>query len=397
MHVRKITARLIYTLTGPPLENGWILLDGKGVVLSAGASPEGRPADGPSEYYDGIVVPGFVNCHCHLELSHLRGRIAPNRGMGHFLGEIYRKRSGDPEAMVQAACEADRMMELEGTVAAGDISNTALTLGIKQTSRIRYFTFIETFGFSPGYAGKAITTALALKERFDEAGLPSSVVPHSPYSVSRELFARIGALESGQRPILSMHNQESPDEDRFFRNGDGPIANHIRYNLGLETQHWSGTGQSSLAAVLPLLPRGNPLLLVHNTHTAPGDLGLLKSCWNDSFYLVLCPNSNRFIGGKLPPVELFRREGLTLCLGTDSLASNRELSLFSEVKTLHRHFPGIPQEELFRWACLNGAAALGMDDRLGSLSPGKTPGLVCISPIDTDNQFTTDSRALRIA
>ncbi len=396
--MRKIAARQIFTFAGPPLVNGVITLDEDGWVRSV-EGEEANSKEGPvAEFYDGIVVPGFVNCHCHLELSHLLGQLPEKQGIGNFLDGINRKREAAAEVVIQAARNADRSMVQQGIAGVGDISNTEITTEIKQSSKIRYFTFIETFGFSPARAEKAIRLAQTIKERYDRAGLSSSIVPHAPYSVSDALWEKIRNLNLSDASVLSVHNQESLAEEQFFRTGGGPLGEHIRDNLGLDTSLWAPSQTGSLAAVLPKLPEGRPLLLVHNTFTSSDDLRLLKNWRKENLFLVLCPNSNLFIEDQLPPVDLFREEGMTLCLGTDSLASNHSLSLFSEVVTIHRYFPHIPLEELFRWACLNGALALGMTDRLGTISPGKNPGLVLISYVDFCHMtLTARSTALKIA
>ncbi len=290
-------------------------------------------------------------------------------------------------------------MAEEGTVACGDISNTSLTAGIKKESKISWFTFVEAFGFHPSRAVRALELARAVRQEFAEKSLPASIVPHSPYSVSDELFREIAGLDCSESSILTMHNQESPAENLFFRTGEGPLLDHLRNNLGLDTSHWKPTGKNSLESVLSKIPAAKPLLLVHNTFMGKSDVRVLKlSRPSTDTWLVLCPRSNLFIEGQLPPVDLFREEGMKLCIGTDSLASNQSLSVLQELILLQHHFPGIPLEELLSWACVNGAEALGMGDRYGTLEVGKKPGLVLITGCDPENPtLTSRSRAKRLA
>ena len=330
---------------------------------------------------EGILVPGFVNAHVHLELSHLKGAIAEGTGIGGFIGAINRLRSVPEEEIVKAAREAAEEMYRQGISAAADISNTALTADIKRQSPLEWITLVETFGFHPSRAERALGQALAVWQAFKSAGVRASVVPHAPYSVSDLLFSGVAGLGWEYSNLLSIHNQESEEEDLFFRNGSGAIREHLTSHLGLDVSHWQPTGRSSLESTLPKLAADKPLLLVHNTFTTAADLECIRTLRpGNNTWLVLCPNSNLYIGGSLPPVPLFRQEQVSLCLGTDSLASNHALSVFSEMVTLHRHFPEIPNEELLAMACLNGAHALGLSDRLGSLEPGKQPGLLLITP-----------------
>jgi aminodeoxyfutalosine deaminase len=383
--VRRISASWIYTLSGTPLKNGTIEVDESGYIT---ALYESSPTSdsGSADYFDGVIVPGFVNSHCHLELSHLKDRIPVNQGIGRFVGEINKLRVAEKQEIIHAATDADTKMFRAGIVAAGDISNTAVTIDVKKRSQIEWLTFVETFGFHPSRANLSIETAISVYSQFEAANLPVSIVPHSPYSVSNELFAKIAELKGRECRIITMHNQESREENRFFLRGDGPILDHITRNLGLDASNWVPSGKSSLETVLPRLPESLPLLLVHNTFSTLSDIRFLKEFRGDRpVWLVLCPNSNLFIENQLPPVQLFRSEKMQICLGTDSLASNTELSVFSEIKTLRHYFPDIPMEELFTWACLNGAAALGMDDRYGSLEVGKKPGILLITPADLKN------------
>jgi aminodeoxyfutalosine deaminase len=397
--MRRISASWIYTLAGPPLKNGIIELDESGYITHISGSLNKPDKHENCELYEGILVPGFVNVHCHLELSHLKGRIRNNKGIGYFIGEINRQREAEDQTIRQAAKDAETEMYREGVVAVGDISNTAVTLEIKKQSDISWVSFVETFGFNPVRAKRAIKMALSISSLFQSNGLRSSVVPHSPYSVSNELFREIAKLDKKECSILSIHNQESEAENQFFLNGDGPILEHLNQNLGLDTSLWQPSGKNSLETILPKLNTTLPLLLVHNTFTTFKDLTFMKGFGRGGkTWLVLCPNSNLYIEGKLPPVRLFRSENMQICIGTDSLASNSELSVLAELKILQIHFPEIPSEELFTWACLNGARALGMEDLLGSLEIGKKPGIVLIRSFPPENHsLMSESRAERLA
>jgi aminodeoxyfutalosine deaminase len=395
--VRKFSASWIFTLSGSPLKNGIIEVDESGYITALYDSSSSS-GSGNIDYFEGIIVPGFVNAHCHLELSHLKDRIPINQGIGKFIGEINKLRVVEKQEIIHAATDADTKMFRAGIVAAGDISNTAVTIDVKKRSQIEWLTFVETFGFHPSRANLSIETAISIHSQFEAANLPVSIVPHSPYSVSNELFMKIDELKGRECRIITIHNQESREENQFFLCGNGPILDHITRNLGLDASHWVPSGKSSLESVLPKLPNSLPLLLVHNTFSTLSDIRFLKEFrGNRPTWLVLCPNSNLFIENQLPPVQLFRSEKMQICLGTDSLASNTDLSVFSEIKTLHHHFPDIPMEEFFTWACLNGARALGMDNRYGSLEVGKKPGILLINQEDLKNGvFTPESEVRRL-
>jgi len=395
--VKSFTASLVYTLTGPPIQNGTVTVDEEGFIT--GISESSANLKKKPEFFKGVIAPGFMNCHCHLELSHLKGSISGGTGIGGFIRSIFRQRIAPEEEIIKSALEADREMYLGGITALGDISNTAATIGLKKKSEIAYLTFVEALGFHPSRAGKAIEMALSVRSQFGADGLQASIVPHSPYSISDELFQKIARLDWNESSIISIHNQESDAENLFFQTGEGPIMEHLRQNLGIDTSFWRPPGKNSPETFLPKLPLEKPLLLVHNTFTGPGDLEFIRHHrQQENTWMVLCPNSNLYIENRLPPVQLFRSEKMQICVGTDSLASNPNLSILAELKTLHHYFPDISLQELLTWACRNGALAIGMGDRFGTLEPGKKPGIILITSIDGKNlSLTPQSTVKRLA
>jgi aminodeoxyfutalosine deaminase len=349
------------------------------------------------EQYSGILVPGFINAHCHLELSHLKGKISEKKGLGGFLGEINRIRNNEEFFDDGAMKKADQQMQHSGTVAVGDVSNSVASLEVKLNSRLYYHTFSEAFGFHPSRAEKAFRIARYSEDIFVESGLTASLTPHSAYSVSESLFHMIKEKAATDNSILSIHNQESPAEEMFFKSCSGPIFHHLQNTLGLDVSHCKPRQENVLNRVLPFLPEGNNLLLVHNTFTSPDDIKIIKVKREmENTYFVLCPNSNVYIEDQLPPVLLFKQENLNICIGTDSLASNHHLSVLHEMITLQQNFPEITLQELVTWACLNGARALGTDNRFGSFERGKNPGINLITGADLQHLKLTSASRVRV-
>ncbi len=396
--MKKIAATYIFPGNRPPLKNGILLCEDDGTVVDLIDTGGHLREQAGLEYYSGILVPGFVNVHCHLELSHLKGKIPEKPGLGGFLGTINKLRNLEIENQEEAAEKADFQMWNSGVVAVGDVSNSYSSLEIKRTSKIYYHTFVEAFGFHPSRAEKAFAFAEFVESMFREFDLPASVAPHSPYSVSKELFLKIRKRALAENTILSVHNQESHDELAFFKDGSGGISRHIHEILGIDISHWQPTGKSSLEFTLSFIPKENPLLLVHNTFTSPEDIQLLKQLRHlENTFLVLCPNANLYIENQLPPVLLFQKEKMNICLGTDSLASNHTLSILQEMITLQKFFPEITLQELVEWGCWKGAQALGLTDLFGSLEPGKKPGVNLITGVVLQElKLTENSKAKRL-
>lgn len=394
--MRKISATYIFPGNRPPLKNGILICEEDGTILDLIDTGGQLREQAALEYYSGILVPGFVNAHCHLELSHLKGKIPEKTGLSGFLGFINKLRNLEEEDAEEAMRKADFLMMHAGVVAVGDVSNSCASLEIKRNSKIKYHTFVEAFGFHPSRAEKAFSFAEFVQSMFREFDLPASVTPHSPYSVSKLLFQKIGQKARAENTILSVHNQESRDEILFFKDGSGGIASHIGENLGIDSSDWKPTGKSSLEFTLSFIPKENPLLLVHNTFTSPEDIHLLKRKRNtENTFLVLCPNANLYIENKLPPVSLFQEEKMNICLGTDSLASNHSLSILQEMITLQHNFSEISLQELVEWGSLNSARALGLTDFLGSFDVGKKPGINLVTGVDMKKMRLTEASKVR--
>lgn len=395
--MRKLSAPYIFPGEGPPLKYGILICEDNGTIIEI-IDTGGKLRELPSlEYYNGIIVPGFINAHCHLELSNLKGKIREKKGLADFLGEINRLRYESGNKTEKEIEKADRELFVEGIVATGDVSNTLSSLEIKKRSDLYYHTFVEAFGFHPSRAKKAFSSAGHIQSLFHANGLSASVVPHSPYSVSTSLFKKIKRKAHTEKSLLSIHNQESMCEEEFYKTGTGPLARHIKYNLGIDISHWNPPGKSSISSVLPFLPRKNQLLLIHNTYTSAKDISeIVKVRDKGNTFFVLCPNANLYIENQLPPVQLFRKENLSICIGTDSLASNKQLSILSEMITLQQNFD-IPLETLVFWACINGSRALQTDNLFGSFEKGKKPGINLITGTDLHNlRLKSDSKVKRL-
>ena len=396
--MRKIAASYIYPGNGNPIKNGILTCESDSTVVEISSGCDKFTEQSGVEFYSGILVPGFVNTHCHLELSHLKGKIEEKTGIGNFIGKINLLRNyeiANPEKFINAA---DKKMWAAGIAAVGDISNSTLTIETKKNSKIFYHTFVESFGFHPSRAERAFDYAQFVQIRFKAGGLSSCIVPHSPYSVSQRLFEKIKQTALIESSILTIHNQESESESEFYKDGSGAIANHLTNNLGIDISHWEPTGKSSLNSILTYLPVENQLLLVHNTFTTKEDLEEMKKMRSlENTFFVLCPNSNLYIENQLPPVSLFREQNLNICIGTDSLASNHELSVLSELVTLQLNFPDLQIDDLLNWACLNGAKALQINDKFGSFEIGKKPGVNLITGIDFKSmRLTSHSKIKRL-
>ncbi|MEM1320946.1 MAG: amidohydrolase family protein [Bacteroidota bacterium] len=390
--MRKISADLILPVDRDPIKEGVLIVDESGQILSI----DNREAhDRPSlEIYTGAIVPGFVNTHCHLELSHMKGKVDTGTGLIPFIKNVVQFRDF-PEEVIQAAIiAADKEMYEEGVVAVGDISNKIDTAACKRKSAIRYYTFVEMFDFlqDAGASTEFTKYKAVYDEQADGNGNRKSGVPHAPYSVSETLFGMLNSMNT-EPCTVSIHNQETLEEHRLFMDKTGGFLDFYG-GFGITLDAFEATGQPSIHYALKHMDPAQRSLFVHNTTTTAADIRAAQD-WSDQVYWATCPNANLYIENRLPDYQAFLDTEARLTIGTDSLTSNWQLSVLEEMKTIARYQSFLSFETLLRWATLNGAQALGFDDELGSITVGKRPGLVLLN-LEAGMQLSAATRAKRI-
>lgn len=372
--MRKVKADFIYTLAGPPVKNGILLLDKKGIVEKVVAENEIDYTSSleNAEIYSGIICPGFVNTHCHLELSYLSKKIDEKTGLSGFVSQLQKTRNQFKEIEIQEAIvKAEASMISNGIVAVGDICNGTLTLEQKLKGKLYYHSFVELFAFDEQKANEVFERGKKIYETFNSVGLSASITPHAPYSTSEKLMHLIATHCGSENKILSIHNQESEEENKLFQNKSGKMAEML-LSFGFDLSQWKQSKTNSLPHYLPFLQTVMPLLLVHNTYSTANDIAAVNRA---QLYWCICANANLYIENALPNIPELVRQNACLTLGTDSLASNHQLSIWDEIKTIRTHFPQFALEELLKWACLNGARYMGIEKFFGTLEAGKKPGI----------------------
>ena len=329
------------------------------------------------EKFNGILSPGFINCHCHLELSHLKGHIPEKQGLINFLFSVVNERYHQEELILEAIRSAEAEMLRSGIVAVGDICNTANTISQKSANNLNYYNFIELVGWSPARAvpGYEAASMLALSFLAKSGNNDHwSFSPHAPYSVSSELWGLMSPHFHGK--TITIHNQEAAAENEYFMNGSGDLT-RLYSMLKLDTSHFTAPGRNSLPYYLPRLKPAAGILLVHNTFTNETDMAEAIS-FHEKLFFCFCPSANIYIEDRLPDIPLFINHQAKIVLGTDSLASCRQLSILEEMKTIKKFFPDITTAKMLLWATSNGARILSFEEMLGDFSKGKKPGVVLI-------------------
>ena len=379
--MKKISSDYLFPINQAPIFRGILILDDQNTVLDI-INPEVVDYTVQDvKIYKGFICPGFVNTHCHLELSYLKNQILENTGLHNFIIEVQRLKMKNDENIQETIALADIEMTKNGIVAVGDVSNNMDSFEIKKNSKIYYHTFIEVFGSNPNDAEAVFNHAIKLANKYFNDHI--SIVPHSPYAVSKELFSKIKAYAIENNSILCMHHQENEDENDFFKNRDGNIFKRLQL-LGVDYKSFNSTGFNSLASVSEFLPNNNPILMVHNTVSESEDIAFAENYFKNLWW-CFCPSSNLFIENKLPNFQLFKQNENNITLGTDSLASNKSLSILEEIKKIQLKMPEMELNTLLKWGTYNGANYLKLENTLGSFEKGKKPGVNLIEKIDLMN------------
>lgn len=373
--MKKISAGRIHTISGDILHEHVIVLDDNGKILSIDLLEDHDSSS--VQHLKGDLIPGFVNAHCHLELSHMKGLVHTGTTLLPFLQAVVKYRDFPEEVIQEAIRQNDAYMYKQGIMAVGDISNKIDSFETKRNSPIRYYTFVEYFDLMQKSWTK--NTWQQYQEVYSVA--PNSKkdrrsnVPHAPYSMTPELFSMLQNSNS-EESTISIHNQETPEENQFLIDGSGAFRQFFQ-DFGFTLDDFKPIGKRSIHYALQFMRPDLKTIFVHNTTCNPDDLKAALA-WNPRIYWATCPNANLYIENKLPNYQTFLDAEVKMCIGTDSLTSNWQLSVFEEIRTIQKYQSYVPIASLLQWATLNGAEALGFDSTLGSIEVGKSPGLVLL-------------------
>lgn len=391
--MRKLKATWVAPISQKPISNGMVVLNDYNEIVYVGPETTDYPAI-PCETFEGLLCPGFINTHCHLELSHMKDVAPTGTGLLPFIKTVVSQREVEPDLVLEKIAAADQEMLEAGIVAVGDICNKADTAATKSKSNIRYYSFIEMFDFhqSPQALKTYNGYIKAYEQQFSDSFNPKICVPHAPYSVSPALFELINQ-HNGAVGTVSIHNQETPHEIALFKNGSGDFPEFFG-QFGIDYSQFPFTGQSPIDYAIAHMDPRHRTLWVHNTLTTASDIQKATH-WNPKSFWTTCPNANLYIENRLPHYQTFLDEKATMTIGTDSLTSNWQLSILEEIKTILKYQSTLPFLEVLSWGTLNGAKALGFDNQLGSLEKGKSPGINLLS-LTTPDRLDAFARVQKI-
>ncbi len=382
-------AAWIVPVEGEPIRDGWISVDrGRIVALGRRAANDGTPG---VELGDVAVMPGLVNAHTHLELSYLRDQIAPAPYFTSWVREILQARRErmtrplrDPVVLSAVDAAIDESVRC-GTAVVGEITNSLITFERIAQSPLAGVVFWELLGFNmkdPETDGPLRDFDPIVEHAVADLGalqasdrVRPSLAAHAPYSVAPLFFRAIKKAVS-RMPFVpcSVHLAEGAEEVELLMTGGGPWT-AIMKDIGAWNPEWTAPGVGPVKYLDDMGFLDNRLLAVHGVQMSADDLDLLRA---RGVTLVTCPRSNGHTGAGLPPIADFYQSGVRVAIGTDSLASAPDLSVFAEVATLHALAPSVPAASLLESATVQGARALGFDADYGTIEPGKLARLLAV-------------------
>jgi cytosine/adenosine deaminase-related metal-dependent hydrolase len=387
--MRAVHADAIVTGDADVVRDGAVVVGAGAEVIDFGPAGDVIPrhAGLPLERVRGVVLPGLVNAHVHIELSALRGQVPGGAGFVPWVEHLIGLRAeGAPEDDANAIDRAVLELVEFGTAAVGEVTNSLAAVHALARHGLSGCVFHEVFGVElAGLQKRVSDLPRSLAEvvgTWPSAALTYSPSPHTLYTTHREVVREL-VVAAGSRGLrVSLHLAEHAAERRFLERGEGPIVKWYGDRLKLPVSALEHPGDSPIAFADRLGALAPHVLAVHLTDARPEEFALVaaRGC-----SVVFCPRSNLYIESRLPPLLLARAAGVWPALGTDSLASNASLDVLAEARALADRFPTVPTRDLLRMATWEGARALGRTD-LGRIAKGARPGLLAI---ESDLQGST--------
>jgi len=366
-----VRARTVATMAGDPIDNGAVFVQGNKIVAVGRFDDIRRHHHGDLlDLGEHVLLPGLINAHCHLDYTILRGKIGPHQSFADWIRAINAEKAKLTEqdyvdSINAGFVEARRF----GTTTIANLTAfPKLIAAIREPARTWWFGELIDVR-SPEQAAEIVDEAVEDLCSARRWGLG----PHAPFSASLRLYARCEEIARQRDALLTTHLAESRDEMLMFRDGTGPTFDFLK-SIGRPTDDCGR--ETPVARFLQTRMIDDRWIIAHLNELDPGDYDLLQTA--PKFHIAHCPRSHRFFQHAPFALERLRALGFNVCLGTDSLASNSDLSLFAEMRELLRAHPSLSPKETLEMVTTNGAAALHQLDRLGRLIPGAYADMIAV-------------------
>jgi cytosine/adenosine deaminase-related metal-dependent hydrolase len=372
-------ARFILPMDGPPIPWGALRMAGGRIAeLGTRETLRAGPGEEVREFPDGVIMPGFVNAHCHLELGMARGMLPRGEAFPMWVSRLRKALEGSQAEQYRQAARLGALECLKnGITTVVDVGNSGEAARALAELPIRSFPYLELIGLDPALAADRLAEGGRWLSGLPEPGgrFRPGVACHAPYSCSPELLRFVAGADGLREGPFTLHLAESAEEDAMFREGRGALLDLCRRFF--PALDWP-RGRDREGAVRYLsrvggLPAGS--LLAHCNLADAGEARILAATGSS---VVHCPRSRAFFGHPGFPYAALREAGVNICLGTDSLASNETLNMFDEMSEFRKAHPEVPARDILAMATRNGAAALALGGELGIIRPGALADFIAI-------------------
>jgi cytosine/adenosine deaminase-related metal-dependent hydrolase len=378
MNLISYQARWVLPISSPPISGGVVTISGERII-----DISNQPSGNVIDLGDVVLMPGLVNAHTHLEFSDC-DRPLGKAGMPlpdwirQVIGSRHRGDRDSTTAMQRGMEES----LIAGVTTIGEISTTSATAyaGFAGSSLIA---FQEVIGFS---LARCESVQADLEQRLELANefMDLGISPHAPYTVHPELLENLVKIACEQQLPVAMHLAESREELELLAKGTGPFQ-----ELLADRSMWdkaaipAGSKPLDYLNVLAEAPR---TLVIHGNYLSDDEIEFLAE-HRDRMSVVHCPRTHAYFGHERNPLEKMLKAGVRVALGTDSRASNPDLSLLGEMRYLAKTFPNLPAGRITHMATTAGAEALGLGEEIGLLTPGRLADMVAIPSSDAANPW----------
>jgi aminodeoxyfutalosine deaminase len=374
-------ARYVFLIDRPPLRDGVVVIDHDRIVaVGAGSSAAAREFGAVARDLGNVaILPGLINAHTHLEFSDLRQPLGtPGMAFADWIRLVVRnrrERATDEDSIARGIAESSAY----GVTALGEIASKPWQRGTAWPLEITEF--CEVIAFRSGPEDARYAAAVNAVSSGGDAGLQWSdafrpgLSPHTPYSVRPDVIRKLVELSAARRIPLAHHLAETREELTLLREGAGPLVDLM-----------NDFGQWDAAAIpagsrpmdyLRMLAGAQRALVIHGNYLAADEIAFLAERSNH-MSVVYCPRTHAFFQHEPYPLAKMLSAGVNVALGTDSRASNPDLSILAEFQFAAKRYPTISPADLLRAITVNAAKALGRDDEIGTLTPGKFADLAIV-------------------
>ncbi len=382
--VRCWRSGLLLAAPGEVIEDGWVAHEGGRVLDIGTGDPPTRPEiDRPGS----ALAAAFVNAHSHLELTHLGGRLPRGVGLPEWLDRLVPLRRRLHGRFRLSVAAGFRRCVAGGFGVIGDIESTGAAWGHAAGLGTAGVCFQEVIG---GYAlaadGRVESARRALRARPANALWRTGLSPHSPYTVASAVLSQLAALAHSRGMRMAVHAAEDPSEEELLRHGTGPMAAFLD-RVGAQPSDWTPPGVGPIEVLDRTGCLGPNTTVIHANYPAKGDVERLAGSGST---VVYCPGSHAFFAHQPYPLEAYLQAGVPVALGTDSLASNDDLSALAEMSRVRRRHPAVPAVDVFRMATEAGARALGRGT--GRIEAGQPADAVWLEWSGSDDPWESVTR-----